>query len=118
MAKTCKITPGIPLKPMLAKPSKGISEVLDRLADTKFTAEYKYDGERAQVHVYKTKAGTVAHKIFSRNSENMTPKYPDVIEIVKAQLADHVTSIIIDCEVVAYEPETKTIQPFQKLSTR
>ena len=49
--KHVHFVPGVPVKPMLAKPTLGISEVLDKFQDTEFTCEYKYDGERAQVHV-------------------------------------------------------------------
>lgn len=49
LPKTCNFTLGVPVGPMLAKPTKGVGEILNKFQDTVFTCEYKYDGERAQV---------------------------------------------------------------------
>ncbi len=51
LASVVRFQPGVPVKPMLAKPMTGVSEVLHKFADKPFTCEYKYDGERAQVHI-------------------------------------------------------------------
>lgn len=63
LPKTVHFKVAVPIKPMLAKPTNGISEVLDKFQDSEFTVEYKYDGERAQVHI--DEKGQVS--IYSRN---------------------------------------------------
>ena len=112
--KNCCLRPGIPVEPMLAKPEKSVLNVLKRLNKQRFTCEYKYDGERAQIHLLED--GSV--KIFSRNQEDNTPKFPDVIGALTNYLASGTKSVVIDAEAVAYDRETKKILPFQILSTR
>lgn len=41
LQQKCRLTPGVPVTPMLAKPSKTIAEVLQRLSGQEFTCEYK-----------------------------------------------------------------------------
>uniref|UniRef100_A0A8C3CJL3 DNA ligase n=1 Tax=Cairina moschata TaxID=8855 RepID=A0A8C3CJL3_CAIMO len=110
----CGITPGVPLKPMLAQPARGVGELLKRFEEAAFTCEYKYDGERAQIHVLES--GAVF--IYSRNQENTTTKYPDLVDRIPKVLKPGVRSCILDAEAVAWDQTTRQIQPFQVLMTR
>ncbi|XP_055617242.1 DNA ligase 1 [Toxorhynchites rutilus septentrionalis] len=110
----CPMVPGTPLKPMLAHPTKGVHEVLERFGGIDFTCEWKYDGERAQIHI----ADDGSINIYSRNQENNTSKYPDIIARLDRTRLESVRSAILDCEAVAWDPEKKQILPFQILSTR
>ncbi|KAL8802044.1 MAG: hypothetical protein Q9182_004057 [Xanthomendoza sp. 2 TL-2023] len=131
LRENCKLQPGIPLKPMLAKPTKSISEVLDRFEGKNFTCEYKYDGERAQIHYVsedspqqyastlpsaKGRRGLSA--IFSRNSEDLSKKYPDILAKLDTWITKETKSFVLDCETVAWDIVEKKVLPFQQLMTR
>jgi DNA ligase-1 len=124
LREECKLTPGVPLKPMLAKPTKAIGEVLDRFEGKPFTCEYKYDGERAQVHFFKDAKGKSVINVFSRNSENMSVKYPDIVEQLPRCIKEGVQSFVLDAECTAWQKadEGKGLEarllPFQELSRR
>lgn len=133
LKESCKLRPGVPLKPMLAKPTKAITEVLDRFENQTFTCEYKYDGERAQIHYVakeraddyidalpgatKEAAKGVA-SIFSRNSEDLSKKYPDILAKLDRWIKEGTKSFVLDCETVAWDVTEKKILPFQQLMTR
>ncbi|OWB76108.1 hypothetical protein B5S32_g257 [[Candida] boidinii] len=114
--KYCILTPGIPLKPMLAKPTKSVTEILDQFQGQEFTCEYKYDGERAQLHLLPD--GKL--KIYSRNSEDMTERYPDLVGVINElkKLNPDIKSMVLDSECVAWDKQESKILPFQVLSTR
>ncbi|XP_042406854.1 DNA ligase 1-like [Zingiber officinale] len=114
LQEACKFSLGVPVGPMLAKPTKAVSEILDKFQGTEFTCEYKYDGERAQIHYMED--GSV--EIYSRNAERNTGKYPDVVSSVSRFKKANVKSFVLDCEIVAYDREKQKILPFQILSTR
>ena len=109
LATRCPLTPGVPVKAMLAHPSKGIPEVMKRFENQTVTCEYKYDGERAQVHILAD--GSV--KLFSRNSEDSTGKFPDIVRLMPSTVKPSTHNGVIDCEVVAYDVAQARILPFQ-----
>jgi DNA ligase-1 len=118
--ETCHLTPGIPVHPMLARPLKEFADMLQRMKGQHFTCEYKYDGERAQIHMVESaeEGGTGQINVFSRNSENMTGKYPDIPPIIQRAAREGVRSFVLDSEAVAVDRSTNKLLPFQVLSTR
>jgi len=101
---------GIPVRPMLAERLSSPIEILKK-AGGKALVEYKYDGERAQIHKKGRKVW-----IFSRRLENITTQYPDVVDYTLKHLKAN--EAIIEGEIVAYDPDTGDLRPFQELMHR
>lgn len=121
------IIPGTPILLQRAQRVKSFDEVLERMKVT--TLEYKLDGTRVQLHIdkgntNKTKATSLfgeekssyLAKTFTRNLEETTDMYPDILEGAEKQL--EVTSVILDGEAIGYNPKTGTFLPFQEMMQR
>jgi DNA ligase 1 len=125
---------GSPVRPMLAKPSTGVDDLLKAFQGQPFLIERKYDGQRAQIHVLAS--GEVI--IYSRKLENMTEQHGDVVAAVTRAVSRSTSSsgsrsssddaaaaavaapeLIIDAEIVAVDPaQDFRLLPFQSLSSR
>jgi len=122
LEQVCTLRPGVPIKPMLAKIAEGIGEAL-RLGHaagggggpSAVLAEYKYDGQRAQIHLDNHRKVF----IFSRNGENMTGAFPDVVDFILEAATGGAETLIIDAEIVAVDRQDgNRLRAFQELSTR
>ncbi|KAG8808636.1 hypothetical protein FRC18_004921, partial [Serendipita sp. 400] len=114
------LTLGIPLMPTLGSPMRSLEEIYGRLGpNAAWTAELKYDGQRAQVHGWRD--GESVHvRIFSRHLEAMTDKYPDLVYLI-TQIFDSdpfLESFIVDAEAVAVDRHTGELRSFQELAGR
>jgi DNA ligase-1 len=107
--KKIKIEIGRPIRPMLAERMAIPSFILQKLGG-KAGAEYKYDGERIQVH----RKGD-RFILFSRRLENITHQFPDLIEFLKESTPDE---YILELEAVVIDPSSGAIRPFQDLMNR
>ena len=110
----CGLELHVPLRPMLGSITRDLSEMLTKLQGRDFACEYKYDGQRAQVHC--DEHGKVS--IFSRHLEVMTDKYPDLVALVPQIRGEGVGSFIMEGEVVAVDQTTGELKNFQTLTNR
>lgn len=107
--KDLKPKVGVPIRPMLAERLSDPREIIGKTGEC--FVEYKYDGERAQIH----RSGDNVI-IFSRRLENITHQYPDVVELAKKNIK--ASEAIVEGEIVAYDPDTNELKPFQELMRR
>ena len=105
-----KIKPGNPVKVMLFQKSENFESAFTKVGSPA-AIEYKYDGFRLQIH----RNGKLI-QLFTRNLEDVTAQFPDIVEFVKRDINS--TSFVIDCEAIGYDLKTKIWKPFQEISQR
>ena len=100
---------GKPIRPQLAERLPDAETIITKMGVV--DVQYKYDGFRTQIH----KDGQHV-SIFSRNLENMSQMFPDIIEGTHKQV--QADSVILDAEALAYNPASEEFLPFQETTRR
>jgi DNA ligase-1 len=106
-----RVSPGNPVRAMLAQRLSDASEILARLGG-RCAAEYKYDGVRVQAH--KTADGAI--ELYTRRLERVSSQFPDVVDLLASGLGPR--EAIVEGEVVAYDAAAGELRPFQEVMFR
>ncbi len=100
---------GKPIRPQLAERLPDVETIIKKMGVV--DVQYKYDGLRTQIH----KDGQQV-SIFSRNLENMSQMFPEILEGTRKQV--QADNVILDAEALAYHPASEEFLPFQETSRR
>ena len=119
--------------PILAQRCQRLSdpkEVIEKMG--RVWAEFKFDGTRVQLHMnrkikpkskgaeqsalFDREGGNILIKTFTRNLEETTHQYPDIIEAADRLIT--ADSIILDGEAIGFDKKTGEFLPFQETIQR
>jgi DNA ligase 1 len=97
--KKVKLTPGHPIKLMLAQKAESIEDGFEKCGKP-CAFEYKYDGFRMLMN--KNEKGEI--KIFTRRLDEVTIQFPEVVEYLKNHIK--AKSFMLDGEAIGFDPKT------------
>jgi DNA ligase 1 len=100
---------GHPIRSELCERLPNPEKVIEKMGEV--DVQYKYDGFRVQIHKDGEKV-----RMFSRNLEEMTHMFPELIEGTLKQIK--AKTVILDTEALAYNPESEEFLPFQETTKR
>ncbi|RJQ38169.1 ATP-dependent DNA ligase [Candidatus Microgenomates bacterium] len=104
-----KVQVGKPIRSELCERLPTPEKVIEKMKEV--DVQYKYDGFRVQIHKDNEKVS-----MFSRNLENMTHMFPELIEATLEQVK--AKTVILDTEALAYNPDSEEFLPFQETTKR
>ncbi|HET9290024.1 MAG TPA: ATP-dependent DNA ligase, partial [Actinomycetes bacterium] len=106
-----EVRAGNPVRPMLAQRLSEPGEILAKLGG-QCAAEYKYDGIRVQAH--RTSDGLL--ELYTRRLDRVSTQFPEVVELLDQALGPR--EVILEGEVVAFDPASGELRPFQDVMFR
>jgi DNA ligase-1 len=106
-----RVRPGNPVRPMLAQRLSEPAEILAKLGGS-CAAEYKYDGIRVQAH--RTADGDL--ELYTRRLDRVSTQFPEVVQLLDRSLQPR--EAILEGEVVAFDPASGELRPFQDVMFR
>jgi DNA ligase 1 len=106
-----QVRAGNPVRPMLAQRLSEPAEILAKLGGT-CAAEYKYDGIRVQAH--RTADGQL--ELYTRRLDRVSTQFPEVVKLLAEHLGPR--EAILEGEVVAFDPASGELRPFQDVMFR
>jgi len=128
--KKIGIEVGVPIMPQRCQRLSDTEDIIEKMG--KVSAEYKFDGTRVQLHMDRKKTiksndmeqnalfGSNEEKMFvktfTRNLEETTYQYPDIVEGALKQI--EAESVILDGEAIGYNKDTGEFLPFQEIMQR
>ena len=104
-----EVTVGRPIRSQLAERLPNPEKVIEKMG--KVNVQRKLDGFRVQIH----KDGDNI-RLFSRNLEETTPMFPEIVEGAKKQIK--AKSAILDTEAIGFNPISEEFLPFQETTQR
>lgn len=123
---------GVPVIPQLCQRVPTAEEIMEKMGAV--VSEPKFDGTRVQLHLDRNQKSNIKDqnlemdlgddfkkpnffvKTFTRNLEENTWMFPDLLEAADKQL--QAESVILDGEAVGFNPKTGQILPFQETVQR
>src|SRR5215212_7015536 len=106
-----QVRAGNPVRPMLAQRLSEPSDILAKLGG-RCAAEYKYDGIRVQAH--RTADGAL--ELYTRRLDRVSTQFPEVVKLLQQSVGPR--EAILEGEVVAFDPASGELRPFQDVMFR
>ena len=103
-----------PILMMRAERLSSAKEILEKIG--RCAVESKYDGFRLQIHYQKSLPAGGQVRLYTRNLEDASFMYPDVIMGVRNEVK--AKEIIFEGEAIGFDPHSKTFLPFQETVQR